>query len=90
MAAIRFLNTVAAGVHSSLFNSEASLRQVLPVLSAAACSHQSLPGRNLTLSSIGLACCWPMPGEGSGQLCSASACPLPDQVMGQAFDGMPA
>ena len=28
MAAIRFLNTVAAGVHSSLFNSEASLRQV--------------------------------------------------------------
>ena len=30
MAAIRFLNTIAAGTRSSLFGSEASLRQVCP------------------------------------------------------------
>lgn len=42
MAAIRFLNTVAAGVHHKLFRSEGVLREVLPAVTAPVPLHDGL------------------------------------------------
>ena len=41
MAAIRFLNTIAAGTRSALFGNESSLRQVSCLVSAGACPHSN-------------------------------------------------